>query len=231
MDRVDGGLELVRARVAALDARAYRRGMAGRFQPGDHLQVRRPSLYFHQCIYVSDDHVIQFGSSVTLRNKAVTLEDFEQCATARVVRDGYGSCLTGHHPAADEPWKIVARAEFLLKLHPMLPYNLIGHNCEIIANMCASGSWTGSYQSRRFFTVRTAMDIPLMFFIASRSRRKLPVPGWVWPVAVLGFVATVAVKTTYDDQIRRLWKEIRADWQAHERMVDSDPRNGLSCQR
>jgi hypothetical protein len=109
-----------------------------------------PRLYFHHGIYVSDDRVIQFGSGVTLRSKGgvgineVTLEDFEQGGTATVVRHGYESWFTGHHPAADEPWKIVERAEFLLKRQPALKYNLIGHNCEIIANMCASGSWTES---------------------------------------------------------------------------------------
>ncbi len=206
--------------------------MSGRFQAGDHLQVQRPTLYFHHGIYVSDDHVIQFGSGVTLSNKrgvgvsTVSLRDFEQDGTARVVRHDYGSLFTGWHPPADEPWKIVERAEFLLKLQPRLPYNLIGHNCEIIANMCASGSWTESYQTRRFFTVRTAMDIPLMLFIASRSRKNLPLPGWVLPGVILGSAATIVVKITYDAQIKRFWNEIRADWRAHERMLTEDPRNG-----
>jgi hypothetical protein len=132
--------------------------MNGRFRPGDHLYVQRPSLYFHHGIYVSDDRVIQFGSGVNLVNKrgmginAVSLQDFEQGGTARVVRHGYDSWFTGWHPPADQSWKIVKRAEFLLKLRPRLPYNLIGHNCEIIANMCVSGGWTESYQARRYFT-------------------------------------------------------------------------------
>ena len=130
-----------------------------RFSPGAHLQVRR-GIYYHHGVYISDDRVIQFGSGASLRDKhstridAVTLADFEQGGTAVVVRHGYESWFTGHHPAADEPWKVIARAEFLLKLQPGLPYNLIGHNCEIIANMCASGSWTESYQVRRGFGVR-----------------------------------------------------------------------------
>ncbi|MGD0068817.1 MAG: hypothetical protein ABSB76_35975 [Streptosporangiaceae bacterium] len=115
----------------------------------------------------------------------------------------------------------------IVKLQPRLPYNLIGHNCEIIANMCASGSWSESYQTRQFFTVRTAMDISLMLYIASAGRRNLPIPRWVRIVAICGFAATFAVKTTYDDQIRRLWKEIRDDWEAHERLPAGDPRNGL----
>jgi hypothetical protein len=202
--------------------------MIGRFEPGTHIQVQRPWLYFHHGIYISDGRVIQFGSGARLWDKSrtaineVTLAEFEQGGTARVVRHGYESPLTGHHPAADEGWKVAARAEFLLKLQPRLRYNLIGQNCEIIANMCASGSWSESYQARRFFTARLAMNIPLMFFISSRSRKNLPLPGWVRPVVVAGTAATVAVKITYDEQIRRLWKEIRSDWLEHERLLDED---------
>lgn len=206
--------------------------MTGRFQLGDHLQVQRPWLYFHHGIYINDDRVIQFGSGVRLWDKArttinaVTLKEFEQGGTARRVRHGYESPFTGHHPAADEGWKVADRAEFLLKLQPQLRYNLIGQNCEIVANMCASGSWSESYQARRFFAVRLAMNIPLWFFISGRSRRNLPLPGWVTPVVVVGTAATLAVKVTYDEQIRRLWKVIRSDWLEHERLLGEDPRNG-----
>jgi hypothetical protein len=157
--------------------------MNGRIPPGTHIQVQRPWLYFHHGIYISDDRVIQFGSGVRLWDKArtainaVTLEQFEQGGTARVVRHGYESPFTGHHPAADEGWKVVARAEFLLKLQPRLRYNLIGQNCEIIANMCASGSWSESYQARRFFGVRLAMDMPFVSTpspAASASTSMLP---------------------------------------------------------
>lgn len=101
--------------------------------------------------------MIQFGSGVSLPNKgetaidAVSLCDFEQCDTAEVVRHGYESWFTEHHPASDEPWKIIARGDFLLKLQPELPCNLIGQDCEIVANMCASGSWIESYQVRPSF--------------------------------------------------------------------------------
>lgn len=208
--------------------------MASRFRLGDQLQVQRPLLYFHHGIYISHDRVIQFGGGVRFWDKArtaidaVTLEEFEQGGTANVVRHGYESWFTGHHPTADEGWKVAARAEFLLKLQPRLRYNLIGQNCEIVANMCASGSWSESYQARRFFVARRAMNVPLWFFISSRSRRNLPLPGWVTPVVVAGTAATVAVKITYDEQIRRLWKEIRGDWLEHERLLDEDPRNGIT---
>ena len=45
-------------------------------------------------------------------------------------------------------------------------------------------------------------------------------------MVILGVAASVAVKTTYDDQIRRLWKEIRDDWLENERLLAEDPRNG-----
>jgi hypothetical protein len=206
--------------------------MNGRFEPGTHLQVRRPRLYYHHGIYVSDDRVIQFGSGVSLVNKrgvgisAVPLKDFEQGGTAAPVRHGYYSWFTGWHPSADVSWKIVERAEFLLDLQPRLPYNLIGHNCETIANMCVTPGWTESYQTRRYFAVRTVTDAALMLWISSRGRANLPIPKWVLPLVVAGGLVSVGVKSTYDDQIRRFVNEIRDDWQAHERILAQDPRNG-----
>ncbi len=210
--------------------------MNGRFQPGDHLHVRRSPGYYHHGIYISDDRVIQFGSGVTLRNKggtainAVTLEDFENGGTARVVRHGYGSWFTGWHPPADEPWKIIERAEFLLKLQPKMQYNLIGRNCETIANMCVSGAWTESYQVRRFFGARAIGSAAFLFWLGRRSRANLPLPRWslagaagiVWVGSSIGTIAL------YNNQIKQLWAEIRDDWFAHERLLDEDPRNGLT---
>jgi hypothetical protein len=176
--------------------------------------------------------VIQFGSGVNLVHKrgvginAVSLQDFEQGGTAGVVRHGYESWFSGWHPPADGSWEIVERAEFLLKLQPRLPYNLLGHNCEIIANMCVSGGWTESYQPRKFFLVRSMIDAALLFWLAGRKHAKLPIPGWVPPVMVIGALASTCAKYTYDDQIRRFWNEIRNDWHAHERMLAQDPRNG-----
>lgn len=205
--------------------------MDGSFKPGDHLRVRRPQFYDHHGIYVSDDRVIQLGRGIFDKPRAVIeavpLEAFEAGTAAEVVRHGYTTWYMVWHPPADEPWKVVARAEFLLKLQPKLKYNLIGHNCEHIANMCVSGGWTESYQTRSFFLVRALMSMGLLAFIASRSRAKLPIPGWVLPVAIAGVALSVGVKFTYDDQIRRFWNEIRDDWRAHERMLAEDPRNGL----
>jgi hypothetical protein len=165
---------------------------------------------------------IRSGTGVCM--DAVSLQDFERGGAVRVVRHGYGSWSTCWHPPVDEPWEIIARAEFLLKLRPRLPYNLIGQNCEIIANMCASGGWTESYQARRYFTAREVVDMPLMFGLASRSRAKLSTPHWVLLV-VAGVLLSIGVKATYHYQIKLFWDEIRREWSAHERMLAEDPSN------
>ena len=106
-----------------------------------------PSGYNHHGLYVSDNRVIQFGSGITLTNKGrtgvSTLCRFMTSKTVARLRL-YITTLkfaTGYDPPADEPWKIIGRAEFLLKLQPKVSYHLIGHNCEHIANMCVAGTW------------------------------------------------------------------------------------------
>ncbi len=208
--------------------------MNGRFQPGNHLHVWRPPDYYHHGIYVSDDRVIQLGSGVTLRNKrgtainAVSLADFENGGTAEAVRHGYSSWFTGWHPPADEPWKTVERAEFLLKLQPKLRYNLIGHNCEIIANMCVSGAWTESYQVRRFFGVRAIGAAVFLFWLAGRSRAKLPLPEWAIRAGIAWVLSGIGTIMMYNHQIKQFWAEIRDDWFANERILADDPRSGLT---
>jgi hypothetical protein len=205
-----------------------------RFAPGSNRHVRRPPGYYHHGIYISDDRVIQFGSGVTLRNKggtainAVSLADFENGGTAGVVRHGYSSWLTGWHPPADEPWKTVERAEFLLKLQPNVRYNLIGHNCEIIANVCVSGAWTESYQVRRFFGVRAIGSAAFLFWLGRRSRANLPLPRWALAAGIVWVASGIGTIALYNHQIKQLWAEIRDDWFAHERLLDEDPRKGLT---
>lgn len=206
--------------------------MTGRFQPGSHLHVRRALGYFHHGIYVSDERVIQFGSGARLWDKAgtavnaVTLAEFENGGTASVVPAGYDSLLdTGYHPAPEAAWKVIARAEYMLKLQHRLPYNLIGHNCEIIANLCAAGGWSESYQVRRFFRGKALISAACLMYISWLGRKNLPLPSWVAPAAITSVLVSVITIGTYNDQIRRLWREIRTDWQEHERMLAEDPRN------
>jgi hypothetical protein len=42
--------------------------------------------------------------------------------------------------------------------------------------MCASGSWTESYQVRRWFGRKAAADAVLIFWLAARSRAGRPLP-------------------------------------------------------
>ncbi len=116
--------------------------MTSRFKPGDHLKVQHPLRYMHHGIYINyinDDRVIQFGGGVldkpNARIDAVLLEEFERHGPAQIVRHGRRTLLTGHLPEADAPWKIVARAEFLLKRLPALPERGCGGfrrpNCQI----------------------------------------------------------------------------------------------------
>lgn len=147
-------------------------------------------------------------------------------ATEAVVRHGYESWFTGYHPPADEPWKLIARAKFMVELQ-RLPYNLIGHNCEHVADLCVSQFWGESYQTRRFFGARAWMDMAFMIWLSSRSRANRPVPNWVNLAAVAVVGVSLAAIFTYNDQIRRFWQEIEHDWRAHERMLDEDPRSQL----
>ena len=208
--------------------------MTATFEPGDHLHVRRPLGYFHHGIYVSDDRVIQFGSGISLADKsstsvnAVSLADFAQGGTARVVRHGYESRFSGWHPPADEPWKIIERAEFLLKLQPKLPYNLIGHNCEHMATLCAVNRWAESYQVRRFFGINAGISSASLIYVSWLRRKNMPVPSWANRILLGLALTSFAAIGTYNHLIKKLWDEIRDDWFAFERRLEEDPRNGQS---
>ncbi len=199
--------------------------MNGRFKPGDHLQVRRwyPLPYHHHGIYVSDDRVVQFGPGITGKREAkieaVPLKDFEHDGIAEVVQHGRRTLLSGYLFEADEPWKIVARAEFLLKLQPRLPYNLVGHNCEHIANMCVAGGYTESHQVRTMFGVRALVGMPLFFRYSYLVGRNRPVPKGLLAGMLLSAAASQVAIFVYNREIKRFWDEIRGPWRAHERAL------------
>lgn len=64
----------------------------------------------------------------------------------------------------------------MLKLQPRLPYNLIGHNCEHIANMCVAAGYTESHQVRTMFGVRALVGMPFFFRYLYLAGRNRPVP-------------------------------------------------------
>lgn len=66
-----------------------------------------------------------------------------------------------------------------------------------------------------------------MFWMASRSRASRPIPRGGQLAIVAWVVVGVAAIGTHNHQIKRFWDEILVDWEAHERMLDEDPRNGL----
>lgn len=204
--------------------------MEGRFQPGDHIQVRQwlgAFPYYHHGIYVSDDRVIQFGPGIAgkanAKIEAVMLSNFERHAPAEVVRHGRAFALSGYLFEADEPWKIVARAEFLLELQPRLPYNLIGHNCEHIANMCVSGGYTESHQVRTLFGVKAYATLPFFAWYLHLSRYGRVMPkALVWGL-VLGAIAGPIAIQTYNKHIKQFWDEIKGAWLEHERALSEAP--------
>jgi Lecithin retinol acyltransferase len=205
--------------------------MDGRFRPGDHLRVRRPLGYNHHGIYVSDDRVIQFNSWTRLTGKnstgidAVPLDDFENGGTAKVVRHGTPRLITGYDPPADGAWKIVERAEFLLKLQRRVPYHLIGHNCGHIANMCVAGTWIESYQIRIFFGARALGSFGILVWLAGRGRPNPRLPEWAKWAAAVWVISGLASIFAYDQRIKKFWDEIGDNWHEHERMLMKDPRN------
>jgi lecithin:retinol acyltransferase len=138
------------------------------FQLGDHLCVRR---YFHGVPYLHHGvwvggppghEIVQFGGGEQGRKPDgigyTSLKEFERGEHSELVSHGR---YEGIHwlPEADDREKIVARARWLAEQSPELPrqsYNLIGHNCEHIANWCVCG-YTESHQYKRALLVGTAV--------------------------------------------------------------------------
>src|SRR6516162_8086385 len=58
-----------------------------------------------------------------------------------------------------------------------------------------SGGWTESYQARRYFAVRVAVDEALLLWAASRRRAKLPIPQWLYQVMAVGRLVSIVVKS------------------------------------
>jgi hypothetical protein len=79
-----------------------------------------------------------------------------------------------------------------------------------------------------WFFRKAGSDAALTFWMGGRSRTNRPIPRW-GRLAIVGWVVVgVAAIGTYNHQIKRFWDEILVDWQAHERTLDKDPRNGLT---
>ena len=200
--------------------------MASTFNPGDHLQVHRKLGYNHHGIYISDDRIIQFGGGIFDKPhaaiEAVPLKQFDPYGTAEVVRHDRIMWPGGWLPPADPPHKVIARAEFLLANFPDLPYNLIGNNCEHIANCCASGGWTESHQVRGYFGLRVITSAGIMWFLAARSRSNRPLTKRATIAIGLYVLSGFAGIAIYNHHIRRFWQQVRDEWEVHEKLLAQD---------
>jgi HRAS-like suppressor 3 len=186
------------------------------FRRGDHIEVRRSPGYYHHGIYVSAERVIQFGGGV--RDKpgatieAVSLQEFRRGGSARVVVHAGRIETTGRHPLPDPADRIVERAEWLLANHPPGRYDLIGNNCEHMANFCVN-EYTESPQVRRFFLLKAAAGALFFWWYSAAARsRRLP-----FAPVLLASIASLLVTASYNVHIARFWKDVGSKWRAHDR--------------
>ena len=68
----------------------------------------------------------------------------------------------------------------------------------------------------------------LLFWLAGRSRDGRPLPRAAKVAIVASVAVGIAAIGTYNHQIGKFWREIRNDWEAHEQLLNDDPRNGAS---
>jgi hypothetical protein len=65
----------------------------------------------------------------------------------------------------------------------------------------------------------------VLLWLAARSRAGRPLPRAANVAVVASVAVGMAAIGTYNRQIGKFWREIRGDWEAHERMLDEDPRS------
>lgn len=187
-----------------------------RFEPGDHLRVRRPWGYMHHGVYIGNDRVVQFGGRIVDKPRATmgfaSLSEFEKSGVAEVVIHGRPRRFLPTLPDALPREEIVERAEWLV--HNYLPkrYHAIGNNCEHMANWCTTGWYTESHQVRKGFGLLAALSAAGLFFMSYKQRKSMPVPTGVRVglvgLSVCGFVSI----TLYNEHIRRFWRDIGHGW-------------------
>jgi HRAS-like suppressor 3 len=188
------------------------------FRRGDHIEVRRLPGYYHHGIYVSAQRVIQFGGGVSDKPgatiEAVSLHEFQRGGSVRVVIHDGRRTATGWLPRADSPDRVVERAEWLLANHPPGRYDLIGNNCEHMANFCVN-EYTESPQVRRFFLLKAGVGaLFLWWYGAARGSRRLPTV----PILVANF-ASFLITASYNFHIARFWNDVGRKWRANDRAI------------
>lgn len=209
---------------------------AGRFESGSHIRVRRPSGYQHHGIYVSDDRVIQFGGRISDKPAATivaaSLAEFEAGGIAEYVQHGRHDGFRLWLPRAQPGEKVVERAEWLLANCSPGRYNVIGNNCEHMANWCTIGGYSESHQVRTGFGVFAAVELIAILYLVKRSQTRPVGRGWYIGLSVIS-LAGMASMGLYNYHIWRFWKDIGHKWAAHEHRLpqatapgDGEPNEG-----
>jgi hypothetical protein len=181
------------------------------FQCGDHLQIRRRHLYWHHGIYIAQNRVIEFGGGTIADKRGsvvrpVTLPSFENGSTAQVVqhpRSHLGGTGMGTPNPLPRP-EIAARAEWLAAQELSGKYNLVGSNCEHVANWCVT-NYFESLQVRRWFAV--GAPTALVYFYAQKrlSHRASNTLG-------LTLAATAVFPFLYHLVPRLMWRDVLLAW-------------------
>lgn len=194
----------------------------GRFTPGDHLSVRR-SGYTHHGVYSNDDRIIQFGGGIpdkpTATITVATLAEFERGVTAKAVRHGQEKRFwlgPPPLPPVDATEKIIERAEWLLANHTPKRYNLIGNNCEHMANWCVTGWYTESHQVRTYLLVHALITGTLWLLAVRLPRSPVVRIRTLRTIAAFGLSGVGAI-AVYNFHIRKFWQTVGLEWRAHER--------------
>jgi len=172
--------------------------------------------YTHHGVYVGDPigrEVVQFGGGVAGKPDArvgfATLAEFENGDRSELVPHGR---YEGIHwlPAADPPERIVERARWLADHSaelPPQPYNLIGHNCEHIANWCVCG-YTESHQYKRALLVTAYLKAGFYLYVTGRMSKGTMSPA-LWSALLPNLASTWTIHV-YNREIKRFWQRVSA---------------------
>lgn len=186
----------------------------------DHLKVMRRHCdvvpYAHHGIYEGGGHVIDFGSGSWDGATRKTLTEFRGKSSAvKVVQHGRGTLATGYLFPAVEPKEIVARARFLVSNSPFPQrYNMIGLNCEHIANWCAAGGYCESHQTRFGFHIKAYLTMSFGVYIALKQRRGRALSVWDRVFVVLSLLLSLLIRRIYNQQIKRFYEWANPAWEA-----------------
>lgn len=166
-----------------------------RLEPGTQLRVRRSLGYFHHGVAVGDDQVVQFGGRVSDKPRAnveiVPLERFASGGRVESVDVTALSKRAGRRRVASAD--ATERALWLARRHPLGRYNLLGRNCETVANWCTTGIPV-SYQYYGKY-LAYALVVTITFF-CRETRVVRMLPPWVYRSAGLLFWIRVAASLT-----------------------------------